>query len=119
MKLVAVLTALVLAMNNVAWYSTYLPWRQRESARVKDNAKALATMLGPIASALRDQGKENLSLAYSAADHAVLVAQALYHLRGSYEWKVLLSAIASLRDLIAKEHQRRGAYLSGMQAVMN
>ena len=105
LKAITALALLALVVSNVVWYLTYLSWRQRESACLKDNAKALAVALGLIASALQNQSRESLSLAYVAADHAVIIAQALRDLKGSHEWETLLSAVASLHDLVANMYQ--------------
>lgn len=105
LKILAALALLALVLSNIAWCLTYLSWRQRESSCIKDNAKALAVMLGLIASALRNQSEENLNLAYAAADHSLMIAQALHDLEGGRGWGALLSAVASLHDLIASIYQ--------------
>lgn len=117
LKAVAALALLALVVSNAVWYLTYLSWRQHETACLKDNAKALAVMLGLIASALRNQSRESLSLAYATADHAVMIAQALRDLEGSHEWETLLSAVASLRDLVSNMYQGRRISYSELTQV--
>jgi len=108
--LLAVAVTLLIA-SNALWAYLYFTDEDRDSACLKEGAVALAIILGH-AGAMLDElskggGKEYLDYAAMAADHAIIVAQALYYLERTEPWKHLFSAVGELHDAISEMYQGR------------
>ena len=103
------LILLLLVASNVFWAYIYYMDEYRDVGCLRDGATALAIMLGHTGYLLQELGEnrssDSLGLAYLNVDHAVLVAQALYRLTGTDEWKSLYSAVGSLHGFIADMYQ--------------
>jgi|GEM_PF-3611168 len=106
---IAILT-LLLVVSNAFWSYTYFTSMQSRGDALREGCTALAVILAHASVFLREagvkEGNESLGTAYMLIDHALLVAQALDKLTGGSSWAHrLVSAIASLHDLLASTYQ--------------
>jgi len=100
---------LLLIASNVFWAYFYFTDEERDLNCLKEGATVLAIMLGHTGHILQELSRnrftENLEFAYFNVDHAIIIAQALYYLTGTSEWKSLYSTVSSLHDLMSGMYQ--------------
>ena len=106
------LTVLVvlLILSNVFWAYAYFTSIQQRDNALREGTTALAIILAHASTLLKEAGdkgqNEYLEVAYMLVDQAIPVAQTLDKLTGGSSWThKIISAIASLHDLLANTHQ--------------
>ena len=109
-RLPLIILILLLILSNAFWACTYFMSIQHRNDALKEGSTTLAIILANTGTLLKEAGTkgqdEYLEVAYMLVDHALLVAQTLDKLTGNNDWThKVVSAIASLHDLLASTHQ--------------
>jgi hypothetical protein len=104
-----IILILLLVFSNVFWAYVYFMSIQCRNDALSEGSTTLAIILAHASALLKDAGRgqtEYLEVVYMLIDHALLVAQTLNKISDSDGWtRVVVSAIASLHDLLASMHQ--------------